>query len=121
VARAPEIKGESPLAALRPIIVVKEGITARQMQLRLVAGPLNDAGAAGKICAVMTENKRACEIHDLRRPAPGDEIRRSAARGQLTKPAPHRRLYAKRAAVAVAEPPEEAGRLHDLILVRSKE
>jgi hypothetical protein len=30
------------------------------MQLRLVAGPLNDAAAAAKICAALIESERAC-------------------------------------------------------------
>ena len=54
-------RSNAPLAALRPIIVIKEGTNGLGMQLRLVAGPLNDAGAAAKICAVLTENKRPCE------------------------------------------------------------
>ena len=58
-------KSNAPLTALRPIIVIKEGTNGLGMQLRLVAGPLNDAGAAAKICAVLTENKRPCETDDL--------------------------------------------------------
>jgi hypothetical protein len=54
-------KSNSALAALRPIIVVRESSTGLGMQLRLVAGPLIDAAAAAKICAAMTESKRACE------------------------------------------------------------
>ena len=54
-------RSNAPLAALRPIIVIKEGTNGLGMQLRLVAGPLNDAGAAARICAVLTENKRTCE------------------------------------------------------------
>ena len=42
------------LTALRPIIVIKESAKGLGMQLRLVAGPLNDAGAAARICAVLT-------------------------------------------------------------------
>jgi len=49
------------LAALRPIIVVKESNTGLGMQLRLVAGPLNDAAAAAKICAALVERQRTCE------------------------------------------------------------
>jgi hypothetical protein len=30
------------------------------MQLRLVAGPINDAAAAAKICAGLIENERSC-------------------------------------------------------------
>ena len=54
-------RSNAPLTALRPIIVIKEATNGLGMQLRLVAGPLNDAGAAAKICAVLTENKRNCE------------------------------------------------------------
>jgi hypothetical protein len=55
------LKSQPALAALRPIIAIRESSTARGMQLRLVAGPLIDAAAAAKICAVLTESQRACE------------------------------------------------------------
>ena len=96
-------RSNAPLAPLRPIIVVKEGTNGLGMQLRLVAGPLNDAGAAAKICAVLTENKRPCEtaIFDGQRLSLGP--RRSAAR-----PRPNSRhagaASTKRAAVVVEEP-----------------
>ena len=54
-------RSNAPLQALRPVIMIKEGTNGLGMQLHLVAGPLNDAGAAAKICAVMTENDRTCE------------------------------------------------------------
>jgi hypothetical protein len=54
-------RANAPLAALRPIIVIKESSTGLGMQLRLVAGPLTDAAAAAKICAGMTANERPCE------------------------------------------------------------
>jgi hypothetical protein len=54
-------KSNAPLAALRPIIVVKESNSGLGMQLRLVAGPLADAAAAAKICAVLLESERTCE------------------------------------------------------------
>ena len=62
------------------------------MELRLVAGPFNDAAAAAKICAVMVENKRTCEttIFDGQRLAlAGDET--PAVVKPAAKPAPHRR------------------------------
>lgn len=50
------------LASLQPIIVVKERTDGLGMQLRLVAGPLEDAAEAAKICAgLLTESNRACE------------------------------------------------------------
>jgi hypothetical protein len=89
------------LTALRPIIVIKEGTNGLGMQLRLVAGPLNDAGAAARICAVLTENKRPCEtaIFD------GQRLSLQAEDPQPTaaKPVPRRRGIAKRAAVVVEE------------------
>jgi hypothetical protein len=54
-------RANAPLAALRPIIMIKESSTGLGMQLRLVAGPLTDAAAAAKICAGMTANDRPCE------------------------------------------------------------
>jgi hypothetical protein len=54
-------KANAPLAALRPIIVIKENSIGLGMQLRLVAGPLTDAAAAAKICAGMLANQRPCE------------------------------------------------------------
>jgi hypothetical protein len=91
---------------LRPIIVIKEATNGLGMQLRLVAGPLNDAGAAARICAVLTENKRNCEtaIFDGQRLSlTGDD----PAPAPSAKPSPRRRGAAKRAAVVVEEPPKK--------------
>jgi hypothetical protein len=54
-------RSNAALATLRPIIVIKEGSNGLGMQLRLVAGPLDDAAAAAKICAGLIENARPCE------------------------------------------------------------
>ena len=99
-------RSNAPLAALRPIIVIKEGTNGLGMQLRLVAGPLNDAGAAARICAVLTENKRPCEtaIFDGQRLSLKPDDPPPAA----AKPTHRRRGIAKRAAVVVEEA-EEAG------------
>jgi hypothetical protein len=99
-------RSNAPLAALRPIIVIREGNKGLGMQLHLVAGPLNDAGAAAKICAVLTENKRPCEttIFDGQRLSLKAEEPAPAA----AKPAYRRRGVAKRAAVVeeAAKQPE---------------
>ncbi len=55
------LKGNAELASLQPIIVVKERSGGPGMQLRLAAGPLSDAAAAAKICAVLVESERGCE------------------------------------------------------------
>ncbi|MBR1243262.1 hypothetical protein JQ620_24475 [Bradyrhizobium sp. AUGA SZCCT0274] len=98
-------RSNAPLAALRPIIVVKESTNGLGMQLRLVAGPINDAGAAARICAVLTENKRNCEtaIFDGQRLSlTGD----NPALAPSAKPAPRRRgAVTKRATVGAVEEP----------------
>ncbi|WP_334480868.1 hypothetical protein [Bradyrhizobium algeriense] len=89
------------LTALRPIIVIKENTNGLGMQLRLVAGPLNDAGAAARICAVLTENKRPCEtaiFEGQRLSLKPDDSPPTAA-----KPTPRRPSIAKRAAAVVEE------------------
>jgi hypothetical protein len=96
-------KSNAPLTALRPLIVIKEAGNGAGMQLRLVAGPLNDAGAAAKICAVLTENKRDCEttIFDGQRLSLTVEDAAPARAG--AKPSTRRR--APKRAVAVVEEP----------------
>ncbi|EJN10991.1 hypothetical protein PMI42_05698 [Bradyrhizobium sp. YR681] len=54
-------KSNPEVAALRPIIMIKEGATGLGMQLRLGAGPLINAAAAAKLCAGLAENDRHCE------------------------------------------------------------
>jgi hypothetical protein len=94
-------RSNAPLAALRPIIVVKESSTGLGMQLRLVAGPLSDAAAAAKICAVLIENDRSCEttVFDGQRLAmKADEQPTAAAtKPAIVRPAARRRGVSKRA------------------------
>jgi hypothetical protein len=97
-----KLKSNAPLMTLRPIIVVKENNNGLGMQLRLVAGPLNDAGTAAKICATLIENQRPCEttlFEGQRLTIKADDPPAAA------KPAPRRRAPAKRA--AVEEPPKK--------------
>ncbi|MBR1127731.1 hypothetical protein [Bradyrhizobium iriomotense] len=54
-------KSNPEVAALRPIIMIKEGGNGLGMQLRLGAGPLINAAAAAKLCAGLSENERRCE------------------------------------------------------------
>ncbi|WP_245326950.1 hypothetical protein, partial [Bradyrhizobium sacchari] len=54
-------KSNPEVAALRPIIMIKEGTSGLGMQLRLGAGPLINAAAAAKLCAGLSENDRHCE------------------------------------------------------------
>ena len=70
-------RANAPLLALQPIMVIREGSNGLGMQLRLVAGPLDDAAAAAKICAGIVEHERPCEttVYDGQRLTlkPGDE------------------------------------------------
>jgi hypothetical protein len=100
-------KSNAALAALHPIIVVKEANNGLGMQLRLVAGPLSDAAAAAKICAAMLEGKRAtCEttVFDGQHLALKDDEPQASARLAPGRPAVHRRSIAKR--VMTVEPPK---------------
>ncbi|MBR1086212.1 hypothetical protein JQ621_01845 [Bradyrhizobium manausense] len=54
-------KSNPEIAALRPIIMIKEGNNGLGMQLRLGAGPLVNAAAAARLCAGLAENDRHCE------------------------------------------------------------
>lgn len=92
-------KANAPLAALRPIIVIKENSNGLGMQLRLVAGPLNDAGTAAKICAGLSLVQRTCEtaIYDGQRLALNEPP--AGARPAV----PHRRVAPRR---SVAPPPQ---------------
>jgi hypothetical protein len=92
-------RSNAALTTLRPIIVVKENNNGLGMQLRLVAGPLNDAAAAAKICATLIESQRPCEttLFD------GQRLTKAEDSPAAVKPAPRRRAPAKRA--AIEEPP----------------
>jgi len=101
-------KANSALAALHPIIMVKEGNTGLGTQLRLAAGPLSDAAAAAKICAALIEGKRTtCEttVFDGQQLAMKDDEQAASAKPAAVRPAPHRRTIAK-PRVMVEEPPK---------------
>lgn len=72
-----KIRANAPLQALQPIMVIREGNNGLGMQLRLVAGPFNDAAAAARVCAGLVEHQRPCEttVYDGQRLTlkPGDE------------------------------------------------
>jgi hypothetical protein len=91
-------RSNAALTTLRPIIVVREGSGGLGMQLRLVAGPLDDAAAAAKICAGLIENERPCEttVFDGQRLAMKADEPAAAAKPAAVKPAARRRGIAKR-------------------------
>jgi hypothetical protein len=97
------LKTNSTLAALRPVIAVKESDNGLGMTLRLVAGPLFDAAAAAKVCAALAENQRPCEttVFDGQRLAMKADDTPASIR-----PAPRRRSSVRRPA-ANAEPSQK--------------
>ena len=86
-------KPTASLTTLRPIIVVKESNTGLGMQLRLVAGPINDAAAAAKICAALIESQRTCEtaVFDGQRLAMKADEPAASTKPAAAKPAARRR------------------------------
>jgi len=110
------LKSNTALAALRPIIVVKESNTGLGMQLRLVAGPLADAAAAAKICAALLESQRPCEttVFDGQRLAMKAEEPPASI-----KPAPPRRRSSGKRAV-VEEPPQKPETALSSLFTRAK-
>lgn len=54
--RVPDLVG-----SLQPLIVVREGQNGLGLRLHLIAGPLNDAAAAAKLCASLIANRHRCE------------------------------------------------------------
>lgn len=68
------VQSNTSLAALRPLIAVRERPNGLGVQLRLVAGPLRDAAMAARLCASLNESERGCEtaVFDGQRLAPGN-------------------------------------------------
>ena len=103
------VKSNPALAKLVPIIVVKENSGGLGLQLRLVAGPLDDAAAAARICAGLAENKRSCEptLYDGQRLAlkaeeepevKSPDVKNAEARAPGPRLTMHRRYSYRRAA-----------------------
>ncbi|MBI5319645.1 hypothetical protein [Bradyrhizobium sp.] len=100
-------RSNAPLAALQPLIVIREGSGGRGMQLRLVAGPLGDAAAAAKICAVLIENDRDCEtaVYDGQRLAlKAEDAPPAAAKPAVVAPPATRKKNAAQKRAAAEEP-----------------
>ena len=100
-------KSTASLATLRPIIVVKESNSGLGMQLRLVAGPLNDAATAAKICAAMIESQRTCEtaVFDGQRLAMKADEPAASTKPPAAKPVVRRRRVTTNEDAAKASQP----------------
>jgi hypothetical protein len=100
-------KSTASLAALRPIIVVKESNTGLGMQLLLVAGPLSDAATAAKICAALVESQRSCEtaVFDGQRLAMKADEPAASTKPAAAKPGVRRRRVTANEDAAKASQP----------------
>ncbi|MGJ4889888.1 hypothetical protein ACQR1Y_16945 [Bradyrhizobium sp. HKCCYLRH3099] len=92
------VKTNADLAALRPIVILKEGRSGPGMQLRLGAGPLGDAAGAAKICAALAESQRPCEttVYDGQRLAIRDEPEAAEPAKPATPAAASQKSYQQR-------------------------
>jgi hypothetical protein len=99
------LKSNAALAALRPVVAIKEANNGLGMQLRLVVGPIGDAAAAAKICAGLAEEgQKTCEttVFDGQRLA----MRADEQPASIVKPVPRKRTPQKSAASAEPKKPE---------------
>lgn len=54
-------KANKELEALRPVVAIREHQGGGRLHLRLLAGPLDDAAEAAKICANLASRQQPCE------------------------------------------------------------
>jgi len=105
------VASNAALKPLTPIILVRENKNGLGAQLRLAAGPLQDAATAAKICAALTQTRRGCEttVYDGQRLAmaagevhsrPGTKLEEAA-----TMPVPAKRTWTRHA--KTDEPPNK--------------
>ena len=103
------LRSNNTLAALQPVIAVKEVRNGFGMQLRLLAGPLGDAATAAKICAALVEGQRPCDttVFDGQRLAMQGDEKLNAAVPPPVRPAIVRpfRKRSNAKPVASADPP----------------
>ena len=59
------VTSNAALKALTPIILLRENNNGLGTQLRLAAGPLQDAATAAKICAALAEAQARLRDHGL--------------------------------------------------------
>lgn len=98
-------KADPSLTELQPILMVRERANGLGMQLRLVAGPIDDAAEAARQCAVWIGRKRACEtsVFDGQRLSLKSAIAKPAAAAPVPAQTPTVPLARKRTS-DIAEP-----------------
>ncbi len=95
----------SQLAALRPVLAIRQNKNGLGLQVHIVAGPIADAAAAAKLCAALTADNRQCEtaIFDGQRLLPDtDDAKKPAA---TPKTARHKQAQRELPTPAAAQQP----------------
>jgi hypothetical protein len=91
---------KAQLHGLRPLISVHERRNGLGLQLRLIAGPIRDAAAAARICAVMSDADRDCKTTTFE----GQRLSLASEGEQKAAPAVSR-PQARRKSTRVQQPP----------------
>jgi len=99
----------SQFAALRPVLAIRPGKNGLGLQVHVVAGPIPDAAAAARLCAMLSADDRDCEtaLFDGQRLLPDvDDVKKKPA----AAPRPARRKQARHepAPATPATPPTDA-------------
>jgi len=96
----------SQLAALRPVLAIHPGKNGLGLQVHVIAGPIPDAAAAAKLCAMLAADDRECEtaVFDGQRLLPDtDDVKKKPA--PPAKPSRRKQAHHEPAAAAPASPP----------------
>jgi hypothetical protein len=92
----------SQFAALRPVLAIRQNKNGFGLQVHVVAGPIPDAAAAAKLCAMLAADNRMCETaifdgqrllpdaDDVKKPmtTPKSQRRKQQAQNEPAQPAP---------------------------------
>jgi hypothetical protein len=94
----------SEMAALRPVLAIRQAKNGLGLQVHVVAGPIPDAAAAARLCAMLVADDRSCEtaLFDGQRLLPDTD---DAKKKPPAATKPQRRKQARREAPATPSPP----------------
>ncbi len=100
---------KTQLDGLRPLIAVQERRSGLGLQLRLIAGPITNAAAAARICAVLSDADRTARRR--RSTVSGFRLQRSLSRGADAR---SQRMTCAPTPAAPAQPPRRRRARHSL-------
>lgn len=100
----------SQFAALRPVLAIRQGKNGLGLQVHVVAGPIADAAAAARLCAMLAADERDCEtaIFDGQRLLGDvDDVKKKPA-AQPARPARRKQAHLDAAPTPPATPPVDS-------------